>query len=191
MLFTTVAALLFPVAIMAVPAQKPASGDDLCSPVSYILSEYTITHNSDYTFISFNIQSSYTVDSRANDPIKDGANCEADGAVIPNSNECNIKGKETDDLVFGLRKGSTDASYRIQHEWKCNDATWTSTNDITLPPLSCDAVEDGKNGDTVRCTVKPVIFTPQNVHKLSEDDLKKKVASKVKADAKPTAQPSS
>ena len=121
MLFTTVAALLFPVAIMAVPAQKPADGDYLCSPISYILSEYTISHNSDYNFISFNLQSSYTIDARATDPVKDGANCEADGAIIPNTNECNINGKKTSDLVFGLNNGTTDASYRINHKWKCNE----------------------------------------------------------------------
>jgi hypothetical protein len=121
MLFTTVAALLFPVAIMAVPAQKPAQGDDECSPVSYIMSEYTLTRSPSYAFVSFNVQSTFTVDSRSDDAVTAGANCEADGVDIPkNDNKCNIAIQKTDNLTFDLMEGSGVPSYRIHHQWKCN-----------------------------------------------------------------------
>ena len=121
MLFTTVAALLFPVAIMAVPAGKPAHGDDQCSPVSYIVSEYQLTRSPNYAFVNFNIESTFTVDSRSDDPVAAGANCEADGVDIPQSdNECNIAGQKTDNLTFDLKEGSGVPNYRIHHQYRCN-----------------------------------------------------------------------
>ncbi len=68
-----------------------------------------------------------------------------------------------------------------------SSATWTSVNDIELPPLDCDTIEDGKNGETIRCTSKPIIFAPQNTRKLSDND-KKKAAGKSEV-AKPTTPP--
>lgn len=107
---------------MAVPAQKPAAGDDQCSPVSYVLSEYSRAINPDYGFVSFNVQSSYTVDSPASDPVKDGVNCEADGVIIPSgSNKCNIRGDKLEELVFDLRGRQDEAKYRIHHQWQCNE----------------------------------------------------------------------
>ncbi|KZM20540.1 uncharacterized protein EKO05_0011093 [Ascochyta rabiei] len=190
MLFTTVAALLFPVTILAVPAQKPAAGDDKCTPVSYILSDYTLTRSPSFAFVSFNIESAFTVDSPYDDAVESGANCEADGADLGNDNECNIAGERTDKLVFDVKGSTGDASYRITHNWKCNNATWASVNDIQLPPLDCNAIEDGKDGETVTCHSKPIIFTPQNIRKLSSKD-SKKTAGKAKGVATmPTAKPS-
>ena len=134
MLFTTIAALLFPVAILAVPAGKPAAGDDQCLPVSYTLTEYTSTRSLSYVFVSFNVQSSYTIDSRVDDAVKAGANCEADGAeILSSGNECNIAGEKVDNLIFGQRDGSSDASYRIRHEWQCNGYFLLLT-----PLMQCD-----------------------------------------------------
>ncbi|KAH6611963.1 hypothetical protein C7974DRAFT_323981 [Boeremia exigua] len=188
MLCTTVAALLFPVAVMAFPAAKPANGVEVCLPVSYILTEYTIAKSPSYYFVSFNLQSSYTIDARVDDKVEDGANCEADGIEIHSGgNKCNIAGEKIDNLVFDLREGSGDPNYRIQHSWQCNNATWTSLNDIELPSLDCETTGNGKEGETTRCTSKPIIFIPQNGRKLSRDD-KKKAAGKNEA-AKPSASP--
>ncbi|KAJ8110191.1 hypothetical protein OPT61_g6901 [Boeremia exigua] len=187
MRFATFPALLFPIAItaVAIPAGKPAAGDDQCLPVSYILSEYTLSRSSHYNYVSFNLQSSYTVDTHADDEVQAGANCEADGVEIhSNDNKCNIAGQKVDNLVFDLKDGSDDPSYRIHHEWQCNGATWTSVNEIELPPLDCETIEDNKDGKSIKCTSKPIIFAPQNARKLSDDDDEKKAAGKVEA-AKP------
>ncbi|KAF9694061.1 hypothetical protein EKO04_007844 [Ascochyta lentis] len=190
MLFTTVAALLFPVVIMAVPAQKPAAGDSQCTPVTYVLSEYTLTRSPSYNFVSFNVESTYTVDSLHDDAVETGANCESDGVDLGSNNQCNIAGERTNNLVFDVKGSAGDASYRINHKWKCNNATWASTNDIQPPPLDCDTIENGENGETIACHSKPIIFTPQNARKLSDED-SKKAASKAKAAAtKPSAKPS-
>ncbi|KAF3043628.1 hypothetical protein E8E12_001609 [Didymella heteroderae] len=184
MLFTSVAALLFPVAIMAAPASKPAPGDDQCTPVAYTVSEYNRTTNPDYAFVSFNVQSSYIIDSRASDPVKAGVNCEADGAIISsNQFQCNTRGERLDELVCMLRGRQDEDRYRIHHRWQCNNATWESINNFDLLSVPCDHVEDGKNGDTVKCSFKSFVFTPQNVRKLEND----KKATKA---AKPTAKPS-
>ena len=123
MLFTTVAALLFPVAIMAAPpAVRPAAGDDQCLPTTYVLSEYTLKRSPSYTFVSFNVESTYTVDSSHDDPVEDGINCEADGTVIGDNNECNFRGEKTRKVVFDSyqREDSDVPSYRITHTWECN-----------------------------------------------------------------------
>lgn len=123
MLFTTVAALLFPVAIMAAPpVARPVSGDEHCLPTTYILSEYTLKRSPSYTLVSFNIESTYTVDSRQQDPVEKGINCEADGTVIGDNNDCNIQGKKTRQVVFDSyqTEDSDVPSYRITHTWKCN-----------------------------------------------------------------------
>ncbi|KAJ4337772.1 hypothetical protein N0V95_008251 [Ascochyta clinopodiicola] len=190
MLFTTIASLLFPVVIMAVPAQKPAPGDDKCTPVSYILTDYTLTRSPSFAFVSFNIESTYTVDSQHDDAVESGANCEADGADLGNDNECNIAGERTSNLVFDVKGSTGDANYRITHHWKCNNGTWASTNDIQLPPLDCNAIEDGKDGETVTCHSNPIIFTPQNARKVPSKDTKKAAGKATAATAKPSRCPS-
>lgn len=120
MLFTTVAAVFFPAAVMALPAQKAGTADSICIPVSYILSEYTLSRSPSYNFVSFNIESTYTVDSAVDDPVDAGANCEADGADLGSSNECNIAGQRTRKLMFDVKGSAGDANYRIAHKWKCN-----------------------------------------------------------------------
>jgi hypothetical protein len=121
MQFFIIAALLFPAAIMAAPpVHKPASGNDQCLPTTYILSEYILKRSPTYAFVSFNVQTTYTADSDAVDPVQGGANCEADGVVLSNHNECNIAGGTTSNLVFDLRKSSEEANYRITHQWSCN-----------------------------------------------------------------------
>lgn len=122
MLCTTFVALLLPIAIMAIPARKPATGDDQCAPVSYTLTEYVREANPDYNFVSFNIQTSYTVDSPAIDLVKAGVNCEADGVTIPSGSiQCNKKGEKLEDLAFMLRGKQSEANYRIHHKWQCNE----------------------------------------------------------------------
>lgn len=126
MLFTTVAALVIPVAIMAAPAQKATAGDDQCTPVTYGLSEYTLSRSPSYNFVSFNIESKYPADSIHDDPVDAGANCEADGADLGSDNQCNIAGVRTSDLMFDVNGGPGDARYRIEHTWKCNKYVSTS-----------------------------------------------------------------
>lgn len=121
MLFTTVAALLFPVAILAAPAGKPDTDDEHCKPISYTLTEYVIAQSQSYYFVSFNVRSSYTTNSQAIDRVTAGANCEADGMEIRSGgNLCNMAGKRFNDLVFDLRAESGDTSYRLYHKWQCN-----------------------------------------------------------------------
>lgn len=121
MLATTIAALLFPVAIMAVPPQKPATRDDRCTPVSYTLTEYVREISPDYGFVSFNIQSAFTAGSPAKDTVETGVNCEADGVTIPaSSNKCNARGEKLEDLVFYLRGKQDEGRYRFHHQWQCN-----------------------------------------------------------------------
>ncbi|KAJ4371024.1 hypothetical protein N0V86_008719 [Didymella sp. IMI 355093] len=93
-----------------------------CTPVSYILSEYNRKINPGYAFLSFNIQSSYTIDSPAKDPVGAGVNCEADGAIIDTSSkQCNDNGGKIDELVFMLRGRQDEDKYRIHHKWQCNE----------------------------------------------------------------------
>lgn len=122
MLFISVAALLFPVAIMAAPASKPAAGDDQCAPVAYTVSEYNRSISPNSVTISFNVQADYTVDSRASDLVKNSVNCEADGAIISTRpNQCNAKGEKLEELVFMLTGKQDEDKYRIYHKWQCNE----------------------------------------------------------------------
>ncbi|KAJ4985892.1 hypothetical protein SVAN01_08581 [Stagonosporopsis vannaccii] len=178
MLFTRIVTFLFPVAILAVPTGEPATKGNLCQPVSYILTEYTLAKSPSYYFVSFNVQSSYTTDTRADDQVEVGANCEADGTEIHSSgNECNIAGERTKSLVFDLRARSGDANYRLHHKWQCNGAIWASENDIKLPSLDCQADGDGTNNKTLKCTSKPIIFTPQNIRMVDEKESDKTKAA--------------
>jgi hypothetical protein len=122
MLFSSVAALLFPVAIMAAPTSKPASGDDQCTPVAYTVSEYNRSISPNSVTISFNVQADYTIDSRVSDPVKDSVNCEADGAIISSRpRQCNAKGEKLEELVFMLTGEQEEGKYRIHHKWQCNE----------------------------------------------------------------------
>lgn len=122
MLFTSIAALLFPIAIMAAPANKPAAGDHQCPPIAYTVTEYTRTIGPDHAFISFNVQSDYTVYSDASDPVKAGVNCEVDGPFISplGQFQCNKKGEKLEELIFTLRATQDVGRYRIHHKWQCN-----------------------------------------------------------------------
>ncbi|KAJ4334447.1 hypothetical protein N0V87_006881 [Didymella glomerata] len=167
---------------MAAPTSKPASGDDQCTPVAYTVSEYNRSISPNSVTISFNVQADYTIDSRVSDPVKDSVNCEADGAIISSRpRQCNAKGEKLEELVFMLTGEQEEGKYRIHHKWQCNDATWESVNNLIFPP--CTPVEDGTNGDTVKCVIKPFIFKPQNISKLEDD-------KKAVKDAKPTAKSS-
>lgn len=73
-----------------------------------------------------------------------------------------------------------DYSYSALTKPPCS-ATWESVNELIFPP--CNVDHDGTNGDTVKCTIKSFIFTPQTIGKL-EDDMK------AVKDSEPVAKPS-
>jgi hypothetical protein len=119
MLFTLVAALLFPVAIVAAPTNNTVV-DAQCAPIAYTVTEYSRSISPNNATISFNVQADYTVDNRVRDKVKDSVNCEADGAIItPRPNQCNAKGKKLKELIFMLTGKQEEGNYRIDHKWAC------------------------------------------------------------------------
>ena len=121
MLFTTIAALLFPVAAMAVPTLKPVNRQGECTPVTLTLTEYVVAESPVWNYVSFNAQTQYTANSPADDVLRQGVNCEADGVTIPKGDiQCNIGGHRIDDLTFQLKSTSGGRAYKLDHTWQCD-----------------------------------------------------------------------
>lgn len=121
MLFTTVTAFLFSVAVMAAPARKPATKEGECTPVTLTLTEFVIAESASYNYVSFNANSQYIANSPADDVLRSGVNCEADGVTIPKGDiQCNIGGHRVDDLTFQLLYTSGGRAYKLDHTWQCD-----------------------------------------------------------------------
>ncbi|CAO2652776.1 Nn.00g021870.m01.CDS01 [Neocucurbitaria sp. VM-36] len=159
MRFTTLTTLLLPTAILAAPSSLSArAGDEQCAPTTYTLSDYTLVTSGSYAYVNFNFKSTFSDSTIIKDVVIGGANCQADGQTIPNSNECRVEGRK---LLFDLRGPQEQAYYQITHTWTCNDATWMSGNAIKVEPLNCNE-SDG----TRTCSGGPQTFAPQNVRKI-------------------------
>ncbi|KAG9203407.1 hypothetical protein G6514_002774 [Epicoccum nigrum] len=165
MLFTTVAALLFPVAVMTAPTRKPITKEGECTPVTLTLTEYVVAEAASYTYISFNAQSQYIANSPADDVLRSGVNCEVDGVTIPTGDiQCNIGGHRIEDLTFQLTDTSGGRGYKLDHTWQCDGETWTSSTDVFFDVLSCETSWDSTNGQVVECSAQPEIVKPQGIH---------------------------
>lgn len=121
MLFTTVAALLFSSAVMAAPARKPVTKEGECTPVTLTLTEFVIAESASYNYVSFNAHSEYIANSPADDVLRRGVNCEADGVTLPSGDiQCNIGGHRVDDLTFQLLYSPRGRAYKLDHMWQCD-----------------------------------------------------------------------
>jgi hypothetical protein len=121
MLSTTIAALLFSVAVMAAPALKPHTKEGECTPVTLTLTEFVVAESPVYNYVSFNAHSQYIANSPADDVLRQGVNCEADGMTIPTGDiQCNIGGHRVDYLTFQLLHTSGGRAYKLDHLWQCD-----------------------------------------------------------------------
>ena len=119
MRFNTLATILLPTAILAAPSSLSArAGDEQCAPTAYTLSDYTLTASGSYAYVNFNFKSTFSDSTIIKDVVIGGANCQADGPTIPNSNECRVEGRK---LLFDLRGPQEQAYYQITHTWTCNE----------------------------------------------------------------------
>jgi hypothetical protein len=91
----------------------PTSRDDsACTPVSYTLSDYSLTTSPSSGVVDFKLTSFFSV-GNGPDPVQYGAHCHSSGA---NSNECDVAGRR---LLFDLRGPLEQAYYQITHTWVC------------------------------------------------------------------------
>ncbi|KAI8938382.1 hypothetical protein NX059_004277 [Plenodomus lindquistii] len=108
--------LLTTTTTLALPSPLLPRADEPCAPTSYTLSSYTLTTSPTSAHVSFLFTSTFANPSLITDSAINGASCIADGAVIPNSNECAIEGRK---LLFDLRGPQEEAYYQITHTWVC------------------------------------------------------------------------
>jgi hypothetical protein len=114
-------AVLLPAAIIAAPSALQArSGDELCAPTSYFLSDYVLYTSSVFSYVQFSFRSEFAPDALIEDIVQSGLDCEAADTVIPNNNECSIENVKTRKLLFDLRAPQDQAHYQISHTWVCN-----------------------------------------------------------------------
>ncbi|RMZ73410.1 hypersensitive response inducing 1 [Pyrenophora seminiperda CCB06] len=142
---------------MPAPATLHARGDETCTPVSYTISDYTLTTSPTSGAVNFTIKSLFSIGS-LNDSVQSGAHCSASGTSVPNSNECQVANRR---LLFDLRGPQDQAYYQITHTWSCNGGTWMSGNAVKIDPLNCYT-----EGNNRVCTGGPQTFAPQNVRKI-------------------------
>ncbi|KAH9876788.1 hypothetical protein IAQ61_002149 [Plenodomus lingam] len=115
MLTTLITLLLSPPAL-ALPSALHTRADEACAPTSYTISAYSLTTSPTSGQVSFTLQSSFSSSTDVIDSVQDGAQCLANGPVIPNSNECEVDGRR---LLFDLRGPQDEAYYQITHTWTC------------------------------------------------------------------------
>ncbi|KAK1909786.1 hypothetical protein P3342_007958 [Pyrenophora teres f. teres] len=157
MRFTSTITAVFASAVIAAPATLNVRDDEICTPVSYTISDYTLTTSSTSGIVDFTFQSAFSVRT-LDDPVQSGAHCGASGVSVPNSNECQVANRR---LLFDLRGPQEQAYYQIMHTWSCNGSTWMSGNAVRIDPLKCHT-----EGDKRVCTGGPQTFAPQNVRKI-------------------------
>jgi hypothetical protein len=116
MLFSTLTTVLFSSVALAAPAALEARAEN-CAPTTYTLSEFSAAFFDNFAAVDFTIKSSFADVNGIDDPVTGSSNCRAEGASIPNSNECNAPGRK---LLFDLRGPQNTAHYQITHTWVCN-----------------------------------------------------------------------
>jgi hypothetical protein len=115
MLFTILTAVL-PAIALAAPTAVSVRAES-CAPNSYTISDFTLSTSATSAYLDFNFKSSFASDVGIVDTVISGANCHADGASIPNANECRVADRK---LLFDLRAPQDQARYQITHTWTCN-----------------------------------------------------------------------
>lgn len=80
-----------------------------------------IAESASYNYVSFNAHSEYIANSPADDVLRRGVNCEADGVTLPSGDiQCNIGGHRVDDLTFQLLYSPRGRAYKLDHMWQCD-----------------------------------------------------------------------
>ncbi|KAF2824333.1 hypothetical protein CC86DRAFT_54283 [Ophiobolus disseminans] len=153
MLFTTITTLFLSSVAFAAPTALDARAEN-CAPTSYTISDFFLSTSSSHAVVSFHFQSTFADTTGIDDSVTNGSTCYAEGASIPNSNECSAPRRK---LLFDLRGPQNTARYQITHTWVCNGKTWMSGNDVTVGPLNCP---------DSNCTAGPQTFAPQNVRQI-------------------------
>ncbi|KAF2125146.1 hypothetical protein P153DRAFT_370464 [Dothidotthia symphoricarpi CBS 119687] len=154
---TTILTFVFSSTILAAPTAIQARGDEQCTPESYTVSDYTLATSASSAYVSFNFKSKFANSTAVQDVVMNGANCQADGPQLPNSNECNVADRK---LLFDLRGPQQEGYYQITHTWSCNGKTWMSGNAVRIN-LSCT-----ENQGTRTCSGQTLTFAPQNVRQI-------------------------
>ncbi|KNG52218.1 hypersensitive response inducing protein 1 [Stemphylium lycopersici] len=161
---------------IATPAVN-ARDDAACAPISYTISNYTLTTSPSSGTVAFTFKSNFSDSGDIIDAVQNGACCSASGASVPNANACDVPGRR---LLFDLRGPQEQAYYQITHTWTCEGfscfwsvfyepelihlcdrSTWMSGNAVKIDPLTCHT-----EGETRICTGGPLTVTPQNVRRI-------------------------
>jgi hypothetical protein len=114
MLLTTIP--LFISVALAAPAALSTRAEP-CAPTSYTISGYSLSYSSTAAVVDFNVKSTFASTTGIVDSVINGSSCHAEGASIPNSNECSAPGRK---LLFDLRAPQDQARYQITHTWVCD-----------------------------------------------------------------------
>jgi hypothetical protein len=116
MLFETLTAIILPGIALAAPTGVSVRSEP-CAPTSYTISDFTLSTSTTSAYLDFNFKSSFASTTGIEDAVISGANCHADGASIPNANQCSVADRK---LLFDLRAPQDKARYQITHTWTCN-----------------------------------------------------------------------
>ena len=87
MIFSTLITLL-PIVALAAPAALRVRASESCAPMSYTVSEFTLSTSETSASVHFNFKSTFDAKSNITDVVTIGATCSATGDSIPNINEC-------------------------------------------------------------------------------------------------------
>ncbi|KAF2035158.1 hypersensitive response inducing protein 1 [Setomelanomma holmii] len=155
----TIISLVLPALALAAPATFDVRAEK-CAPTSYTLSDYTLAISNTSAYVNFNFKSNFADTTGIDDSVITGANCNASGSSIPNSNVCSTPNRK---LLFDLRAPQDQAHYQITHTWVCDGKTWMSGNDVTVGPLDCI---DVGNGQRTCLLAAPQTIVPQNVRQI-------------------------
>ncbi|KAF1830031.1 hypothetical protein BDW02DRAFT_602027 [Decorospora gaudefroyi] len=156
MRFTTILSTIFASTALAAPSMSTRS-DEICTPISYTISDYTLTTSPGSSSVTFTMKSIFPADNPT-DPVQQGAHCSGSGPTVPNNNVCAVANRR---LLFDLRGPQEQAYYQITHTWSCNGATWMSGTALKIEPLTCHTEAQKRI-----CTAAPTTFVPGNVRRI-------------------------